>query len=123
MSLQVAEGAVVGHQLEPVVGAFEGAARAVAPVAPIAHVGPKQRHPLLVAEEPHPAGGLALGARQVRETSCNQDFLFAVGVVVEQRHLDRIRRGVGGLPPAAAAVSSGHRLPTRRAMSARVVAR
>ncbi len=83
MALQVAEGAVVGHELEAVVRPLEGAAGPVPSIAPVAHVRRQQGHPVLVAQESDPAGRFLLATAQVRETSCDQDLLFSVGIEVD----------------------------------------
>ena len=95
MALQVAEGAVVGHQLEAVVRALEGAPGPVPSVAPIADVRGQQCDPVVVAELADPTGRLPLAAAEVRETGRHQDLLFPVRIEVEEHHLGLTARRRG----------------------------
>ena len=52
VALEVAEGAVVGEDVEAVGGSLEGASWLVAAVPPLAHVGPEDGGPLVGSEPP-----------------------------------------------------------------------
>ena len=118
MALQVAERAVVGDELEAVVGALEGAAGPVPAVAPIADVGLQERDPSSCAEQSTRAGRLPLAAAQVRETGGDQDLLLAVGVEVEQRDL-----GLALAPRRRVGVELGPQARHHAAVRSRVDAR
>ena len=62
MALQVAEAAVVGHDLEAVAQGLEAAARAVAAVAPLAHQLGQHRGALVRRQRPHRRARLVLRA-------------------------------------------------------------
>ena len=119
VTLQVAKRAVVGDELEAVVGPLEGAAGTVPSVAPVADVGLQQGDPVLVTEPAYSPGRLALGTVELRETCCHQDLLFAIGVEVEQGHA-LVARGSRTLAPGT---RSGQSRDTTRAVLSRFDAR
>jgi hypothetical protein len=65
VTLQVAEGAVVGDEFEAVVGPLEGTTGPVPAVAPVAHVRRQQGHPVFVTQQPDHAGRFPFAAAQV----------------------------------------------------------
>ena len=87
MPLQITKRAVVRDQLEAIVGALEGPTRTVPSVAPVADVGPQERHPVVVPELAHPPLGLALRAIHGGKTRRHQHLLLAVGIEVQEGHL------------------------------------
>ena len=82
MPLEVPEGPVVAQDVEPVVGALEGAPGLVAPVRPLSDVRAQQRRPLVGREAPHPRPDLILGQVRVRVAHRGEELLLAVGIEV-----------------------------------------
>ncbi len=87
MALQIAEGAVVGEDVEPVGGAFEGAARFVATIGPVAVIGAQQLRAVVGRHRSRDPLQLIVGERRCRVESRGDDLGFAVRVEVRQRHL------------------------------------
>ena len=87
MALQIAERAVVGQHVEPVVDPLEAAAWLVAAVAAIADVGAHQRHPLVGAQLAHPLEQRQLRQIGVRVADRGEQLVLAVGVEVDELHL------------------------------------
>ena len=81
MALQVAEGAVVGDDLEAIAQRLEATAGAVAPVAPLAGQCAQQLGPLVAVEHVEPGEDLGLrGGRGLEQAGGEQILLGAVDV-------------------------------------------
>ena len=89
MALQVAEGAVVGDDLEAVAQRLEAAAGAVAAVAPLADHRGQELGSLGAVEHVDPGEDLGLGRRRGLEQAGGEQVLFTA---VDVDQLDR--RGV-----------------------------
>ncbi len=82
MTLQVAERAVVGDDVEAVVDALERAARLVTTVAPLPHVRAQQRDAVVVAERAHLRQHLVVGEVRLRVADGGEELVLGLGVEV-----------------------------------------
>ena len=87
VALQIAKRAVVGHQFESVVRAFEGPPGSVATVLAISHVGPHERRAIVVAHCLDATHRLGVGHRGVCEDHGLEDSRFTLGVVGHEAHV------------------------------------
>ncbi len=95
MALQIAEGAVVGQDVEPVRRALECAARAMTAIGAVPDVGAEQRRSLVDGHAARDAHELIVGEIRDGVERRGDDLDLAVGIEVGQRDLGpRFRRVV-----------------------------
>ena len=87
MALQISKGAVIADHVEAVVDSFEGAARTMAAVLALAHVGAHKSDSFVGAELLHALKNLRLGQVGVRVADGCKQLVFGLRIPVEQ--LDR----------------------------------
>ena len=82
VSLQIAERAVVGDDVEAVVDAFERAPGLVATVAPLPHVRAQQRDAVVGAERAHLGQHLVFGKVRLRVADGREELVLGLGIEV-----------------------------------------
>ena len=86
--MEIAEGPVVGGDLEAVVGSLEGPPRTVPAVGPLADIGAQEGRAIVGAQRAHPSEQLALRGGRVGEADGGEHLVLALGVEVDQGDLD-----------------------------------
>ena len=87
VSLQIAEGAVVGEHVEAIAGAFERASRLVAAIGAVADVGAQQGRAIVRRQACGDRAQLVVGQCRHGVQRRGHDVRFAIRVEVGQRHL------------------------------------
>ena len=93
MALQVAEGAVVGEDVEAVPDALEAPARLVSTIGPVAGVLLEDRHLLIGPQRSHAGDELILGEVDVGIEHGGDELVLGVGIEVDECHHRPAARG------------------------------